>query len=232
MPTIESRIDTESREFAKNDAANRKLAAELKSTLARIAEGGSSRAREKHLARGKLLPRDRIRTLVDRGAPFLEIGQLAAYGLYDDEVPSAGIITGIGQVSDIDCVLVANDATVKGGTYYPITVKKHLRAQAIAAENNLPCIYLVDSGGAFLPLQAEVFPDQFLDSRLIDDIDPERLRLRQLRARLFSGDHRRGPGRNAAADLRAASLQQARGLVAAVTLEGAGNNIGMALETL
>ena len=160
MPKIDSRIDTESREFAKNDAANRKLAAALHEAHARIAEGGSSHAREKHLARGKLLPRDRIRTLVDRGSPFLEVGQLAAYGLYDDEVPSAGIITGIGQVSDIDCVIVANDATVKGGTYYPLTVKKHLRAQEIAEQNRLPCIYLVDSGGAFLPMQDEVFPDR------------------------------------------------------------------------
>ncbi len=160
MPILKSKIDTSSKEFAQNDKANRKLADDLRAALAEVALGGSERAREKHLARGKLLPRDRVRSLVDRGAPFLEIGQLAAYGLYDDEVPAAGIITGIGQVNDIDCVIVANDATVKGGTYYPLTVKKHLRAQEIAEQNRLPCIYLVDSGGAFLPLQDEVFPDR------------------------------------------------------------------------
>ncbi len=160
MPTIQTKVKTESKEFAQNDTANRKLADELKAVHEKIAAGGSERAREKHLARGKLLPRDRIRSLVDRGAPFLELGQLAAFGMYDDEVPSAGIITGIGQVSDVDCVIVANDATVKGGTYYPLTVKKHLRAQEVAEQNGLPCIYLVDSGGAFLPLQDEVFPDK------------------------------------------------------------------------
>ena len=160
MPTIKTRIKADSTDFAANDKANRQLAAELKEAHARVAEGGSERARKKHLARGKLLPRDRVRALVDRGSPFLEIGQLAAYGLYDDEVPAAGIIAGIGQVCDVDCVIVANDATVKGGTYYPLTVKKHLRAQEIAEQNGLPCIYLVDSGGAFLPLQDEVFPDR------------------------------------------------------------------------
>jgi len=160
MPKIKSKAKVESNDFKENDVANRKLAAELKAVLAKISEGGSERSRKKHLARGKLLPRDRIRSVVDRGAPFLEIGQLAAYGQYDDEVPAAGIIAGIGQVSDIDCVIVANDATVKGGTYYPLTVKKHLRAQEIAEQNGLPCIYLVDSGGAFLPLQDEVFPDR------------------------------------------------------------------------
>jgi len=157
---IQSKIDTSSAEFAKNDAANRQLAGELKDVLAKVSAGGSERAREKHIARGKLLPRDRIRSLVDRGAPFLEISQLAAYGQYDDEVPSAGIVAGIAQVSDVDCMIVANDATVKGGTYYPLTVKKHLRAQEIALENGLPCIYLVDSGGAFLPMQDDVFPDR------------------------------------------------------------------------
>ncbi len=160
MPTIKSKVKVDSKDFKENDAANRKLADELKQLLAKISEGGSERARKKHLARGKLLPRDRIRSVVDRGAPFLEIGQLAAYGQYDDEVPSAGIIAGIGQVSDTDCVIVANDATVKGGTYYPLTVKKHLRSQEIAEQNGLPCIYLVDSGGAYLPLQDEVFPDR------------------------------------------------------------------------
>ena len=160
MPILESKIDTSSPEFAKNDKANRELAESLRDVLQQVASGGSERAREKHLARGKLLPRDRVRSLVDRGAPFLEIGQLAAYGLYDDEVPAAGIIAGIGQVCDTDCMIVANDATVKGGTYYPLTVKKHLRAQEIAEQNRLPCIYLVDSGGAFLPMQDEVFPDR------------------------------------------------------------------------
>jgi len=160
MPAIESKIKSDSREFAANESANRQLAADLKQVCDKISAGGSKRSRDRHLSRGKLLPRDRIRTVVDRGAPFLEIGQMAAYGLYDDEVPAAGIITGIGQVSDIDCMIVANDATVKGGTYYPLTVKKHLRAQEIAQQNRLPCIYLVDSGGAFLPLQDEVFPDR------------------------------------------------------------------------
>ncbi|MDH3439833.1 MAG: methylcrotonoyl-CoA carboxylase [Gammaproteobacteria bacterium] len=160
MPTLNTKIKTDSKEFAQNETANRKLADDLKRVIAKIAEGGSERARKKHLSRGKLLPRDRVRTLVDRGAPFLEIGQLAAHGLYDDEVPAAGIIAGIGQVSDTDCMIVANDATVKGGTYYPLTVKKHLRAQEVAEQNGLPCIYLVDSGGAFLPMQDEVFPDR------------------------------------------------------------------------
>jgi 3-methylcrotonyl-CoA carboxylase beta subunit len=160
MPVIKSKIKSDSDEFAANDASNRKLAAELKAVCDQISKGGNKRSRDRHLARGKLLPRDRIRSVVDRGAPFLEIGQLTAYGLYDDEVPAAGILTGIGQVNDIDCMIVANDATVKGGTYYPLTVKKHLRAQEIAEQNHLPCIYLVDSGGAFLPLQDEVFPDR------------------------------------------------------------------------
>ncbi len=160
MPVINSKIKPDSKAFTENDAANRKLAKALKDVALKISAGGSERSRNKHVARGKLLPRDRIRSLVDRGSPFLELGQLAAYGLYDDEVPSAGIITGIGQVCDIDCMIVANDATVKGGTYYPLTVKKHLRAQEIALQNYLPCIYLVDSGGAFLPLQDEVFPDR------------------------------------------------------------------------
>ncbi len=122
--------------------------------------GGGETARERHLARNKLLPRDRVAALIDPGSPFLELSQLAAYGLYGDEVPSAGIVTGIGRVSGRECVIVANDATVKGGTYFPITVKKHLRAQEIARQNRLPCIYLVDSGGAFLPMQDEIFPDR------------------------------------------------------------------------
>jgi 3-methylcrotonyl-CoA carboxylase beta subunit len=160
MPRIVSKARVDSAEFAENDKANRKLARDLHEVLAIISKGGSERAREKHLSRGKLLPRDRIRALVDPGSPFLEIGQLAAYRLYDNEVPAAGVIAGIGQVSDVDCMIVVNDATVKGGTYYPLTVRKHLRAQEIAEQNGLPCIYLVDSGGAFLPMQDEVFPDR------------------------------------------------------------------------
>ncbi|MEX1266121.1 MAG: carboxyl transferase domain-containing protein, partial [Woeseia sp.] len=160
MPVIKSKVKPESESFQKNDAANRELAKQLRDDLAAIAHGGSDRAREKHLGRGKLLPRDRIRTVVDRGAPFLEVGQLAAYGMYGDEVPAAGIIAGIGQIHDVECMIVANDATVKGGTYYPMTVRKHLRAQEIAEQNGLPCVYLVDSGGAFLPMQDEVFPDR------------------------------------------------------------------------
>jgi 3-methylcrotonyl-CoA carboxylase beta subunit len=134
--------------------------AELRARVAEIALGGEAAARQKHAARGKLLPRDRVEALLDPGAPFLELSQLAAYKVYKDTVPAAGIITGIGRVSGRECVIVANDATVKGGTYYPLTVKKHLRAQDIARENRLPCIYLVDSGGANLPNQDEVFPDR------------------------------------------------------------------------
>jgi 3-methylcrotonyl-CoA carboxylase beta subunit len=136
------------------------LAAELRGRLARARLGGGERARARHTARGKLLPRDRVDTLLDPGSPFLELSPLAAEGLYDGDAPAAGLITGIGRVSGREVLIVANDATVKGGTYYPVTVKKHLRAQEIAAENRLPCIYLVDSGGAFLPLQDEVFPDR------------------------------------------------------------------------
>ncbi|MCL2532708.1 MAG: methylcrotonoyl-CoA carboxylase [Nocardiaceae bacterium] len=134
--------------------------AELRSRLAAAARGGSDRSRERHIARGKLLPRDRVDALLDPGSPFLELAPLAANGMYDDECPGAGVIGGIGRVSGRECVIVANDATVKGGTYYPMTVKKHLRAQEIALQNNLPCLYLVDSGGAFLPMQDEVFPDR------------------------------------------------------------------------
>ena len=160
MTAIQSRIDPRDPAFAANGAHHRALAEELRELAARVALGGDERSRQRHLARGKLLPRDRVAGLLDEGAPFLELGQFAAHGLYDDDVPSGGIITGIGRVEGHECVVVANDATVKGGTYYPITVKKHLRAQEIALENHLPCIYLVDSGGAFLPLQAEVFPDR------------------------------------------------------------------------
>lgn len=138
----------------------RELVAELREHLAVVRRGGSEASRERHVARGKLLPRDRVDRLLDPGSPFLELSPLAAHGLYGGEVPSAGIVTGIGRVSGREVVVVANDATVKGGTYYPLTVKKHLRAQAVAQENRLPCVYLVDSGGAYLPMQDEVFPDR------------------------------------------------------------------------
>ncbi|MGV9803730.1 carboxyl transferase domain-containing protein, partial [Mycobacterium sp. NPDC003449] len=136
------------------------LVSQLRTKLATAALGGPERARERHVGRGKLLPRDRVDGLLDPGSPFLEVAALAADGMYDDECPGAGMIAGIGRVSGRECVIVANDATVKGGTYYPITVKKHLRAQEIALQNRLPCIYLVDSGGAFLPRQDKVFPDR------------------------------------------------------------------------
>ncbi len=141
-------------------AQHEKLAAELASELATAALGGSEKARQRHVGRGKLLPRDRVNELLDPGSPFLEIAPLAANGMYDGECPGAGMIAGIGRVSGRECVVIANDATVKGGTYYPMTVKKHLRAQEIASQNRLPCVYLVDSGGAFLPRQDEVFPDR------------------------------------------------------------------------
>jgi 3-methylcrotonyl-CoA carboxylase beta subunit len=160
MPVIKTKAKLGSKDFERNAETNRKLAGDLQQVLAGVASGGNERSRERHLARGKLLPRDRIRALADPGSPFLEVGQLAAYGLYDNEVPAAGIIAGVGQVSGVDCMLVANDATVKGGSYFPLTVKKHLRAQEIAEQNGLPCVYLVDSGGANLPTQDEVFPDR------------------------------------------------------------------------
>jgi 3-methylcrotonyl-CoA carboxylase beta subunit len=146
--------------FQRNHAEHSALAAELATRLAKAARGGPERARRRHAERGKLLPRDRVDALLDPGSPFLELSPLAAGGMYDDEAPGAGIITGVGRVNGRECVVVANDATVKGGTYYPITVRKHLRAQEVALHNNLPCVYLVDSGGAFLPLQDEVFPDR------------------------------------------------------------------------
>ncbi len=136
------------------------LVAQLREKMAAAALGGSAQSRERHVSRGKLLPRERVDGLLDPGSPLLEVSPLAADGMYDDECPGAGMITGIGRVSGRECMIVANDATVKGGTYYPITVKKHLRAQEIALQNRLPCIYLVDSGGAFLPRQDEVFPDR------------------------------------------------------------------------
>ncbi len=160
MPVIETRIDRSSVDFDKNMATNIALAEELRNVSEQIRAGGSERARERHLARGKLLPRDRIDVLTDEESDFLEIGLMAAHGVYGDDVPAAGVIAGIGSVNGTECMIVANDATVKGGTYYPLTVKKHLRAQEIAEQNHLPCIYLVDSGGAFLPRQDEVFPDR------------------------------------------------------------------------
>ena len=158
MPTIESDIDLRSPEARTNDRAMRALVADLRDTAERVRVGGGAPARERHLARGKMLPRDRVRALIDPFSPFLEIGQLAAHGMYGGEVPSAGVVAGIGRVAGRECVIVANEATVKGGTYFPITVQKHLRAQEIAQQNRLPCIYLVDSGGANLPNQDEVFP--------------------------------------------------------------------------
>jgi len=159
-PVLDTKLSRDSDEFRANAAHNAALADRLRADVARTALGGSASSRDRHTSRGKLLPRDRVERLLDAGAPFLEIGQLAANGLYDDAVPGAGLICGIGRVSGRQVMIVCNDATVKGGTYYPMTVKKHLRAQEIAVENRLPCIYLVDSGGANLPHQAEVFPDR------------------------------------------------------------------------
>ena len=159
MERLSSLIDRRSDSFVRNRAALLTLVEELKGRLDHYSRGPET-SRERHVARGKLLPRDRVDTLLDRGSPFLELSALAAYAMYDDEAPGAGIITGVGRVSGRECVIVANDATVKGGTYYPMTVKKHLRAQEVALANHLPCLYLVDSGGAFLPRQDEVFPDR------------------------------------------------------------------------
>src|SRR5271163_2216270 len=160
MAKIASSIDARAPEFAANSAAMQSLVTDLRAALQRNALGGSAAARDKHRQAGKLLARERIDTLLDPGSPFLELSPLAAQGVYDDDLPGAGLITGIGHVSGRACMVVANDPTVKGGTYYPLTVKKHLRAQEIAGENALPCIYLVESGGAFLPKQDEVFPDR------------------------------------------------------------------------
>jgi 3-methylcrotonyl-CoA carboxylase beta subunit len=157
---IQTQIQPRSAEFQANAAVMRALVEELKAKVRQVGEGGGPAARDKHTARGKLLPRERVERLLDPGTPFLEIGQLAALDLYGGEAPSAGLIAGIGRIQGVECLVVANDATVKGGTYYPLTVKKHLRAQEIALENRLPCLYLVDSGGAFLPRQDEVFPDR------------------------------------------------------------------------
>jgi 3-methylcrotonyl-CoA carboxylase beta subunit len=160
MPIIESRINTRSQDYTDNAQAMQAQLDDLNQKLAHTALGGSEAARAKHVARGKLLPRDRVEHLIDPGTPFLELSPMAAHGMYGGEAPGAGVITGIGRVAGTECVIVCNDATVKGGTYYPMTVKKHLRAQEIAAQNHLPCVYLVDSGGANLPQQDEVFPDR------------------------------------------------------------------------
>ena len=160
MAKILSQLNPASSEFKTNRAAMQVLVSQLVDTVANIALGGDEKARARHREHGKLLPRERLQQLLDPGSPFLELSQLAAYQVYSDPLPAAGLITGIGRVSGQDCMIVINDATVKGGTYYPLTVKKHLRAQDIAQDNHLPCIYLVDSGGAFLPMQDEVFPDR------------------------------------------------------------------------
>ncbi|MDE2277697.1 MAG: methylcrotonoyl-CoA carboxylase, partial [Burkholderiales bacterium] len=160
MPTLASQLDPRSADFRASAAQMRRLVDDLNAKLAQIAQGGGEAARARHTARGKLLPRERVEMLLDPDTPFLEIAPLAALDLYDNAAPGAGLIAGIGRVSGVECLIVCNDATVKGGTYYPLTVKKHLRAQEIAAQNRLPCLYLVDSGGANLPNQDEVFPDR------------------------------------------------------------------------
>ena len=160
MVKLSSGIKTSSEIFQENKRENLKLLEKVESIVSEIEEGGGAASRSKHVSRGKLLPRDRISNLLDMGSPFLEIGKFAGQGLYEEAVPSGGVLAGIGRVSGFEVMIVCNDATVKGGTYFPISVKKHLRAQEIAMENNLPCIYLVDSGGANLPNQDEVFPDR------------------------------------------------------------------------
>jgi len=160
MTTLDTQLNPRSAEFQANAAAMRALVDDLQLQVARVAEGGGEAARAKHTARGKLLPRERVATLLDPGTPFLELAPLAALNMYGNDAPGAGLIAGIGRVAGVDCMIVCNDATVKGGTYYPMTVKKHLRAQEVAQQNRLPCVYLVDSGGANLPNQDEVFPDR------------------------------------------------------------------------
>ncbi len=166
MPVLRSALNPRSEPFRANAAAIAGLVADLRARVAEVALGGDAKARARHVARGKLLPRERVEGLLDPGTPFLELSQLAGYQVYDEEINAAGIITGIGRVAGRECVVVCNDATIKGGTYYPLTVKKHLRAQDIAAENRLPCIYLVDSGGANLPNQAQIFPDKLHFGRI------------------------------------------------------------------
>jgi 3-methylcrotonyl-CoA carboxylase beta subunit len=160
MTVLQSRINTRDAAFETNRAHMQEQVDDLKNLVTRLRQGGGEKAQQRHVSRGKLLPRDRLNALLDPGSPFLELSQLAAYEVYPDDVPGAGLITGIGRVSGQECMVFVNDATVKGGTYYPLTVKKQGRAQTIAEENHLPCLYLVDSGGAFLPLQDEVFPDR------------------------------------------------------------------------
>ncbi|MBR0950843.1 carboxyl transferase domain-containing protein [Bradyrhizobium canariense] len=159
MP-LHSSIDTSSSDFARNSEAMRTLVADLREKLSQVAGGGGEVSRNRHTSRGKMLARERVDLLVDPGTAFMELSPLAAYGLYGGDVHSASVVTGVGRISGRECVIVANDATIKGGTYYPMTVKKHLRAQDVARQNNLPCVYMVDSGGAFLPLQDEIFPDE------------------------------------------------------------------------
>jgi acetyl-CoA carboxylase carboxyltransferase component len=160
MPVIQSSLDLQSEDARRNAEANRGFASDLRTLVGRVMEGGNAESRNRHTSRGKLLVRDRVERLLDIGSPFLEIGQLAAHDVHGDWLPAAGLVAGIGRIEGTECMVVANDATVKGGTYFPLTVKKHLRAQEVARQNRLPCLYLVDSGGAFLPLQAEVFPDR------------------------------------------------------------------------
>src|SRR5690606_500106 len=160
MPLIESTLNPRTDSFKVNAAAMQRVVDDLQAQLAQVALGGGPAACAKHLARGKLLPRERVERLLDPGTPFLELAPLAGLNLYEQATPSAGVVAGIGRVSGVECMIVCNDATVKGGTYFPISVKKHLRAQEIAQQNRLPCIYLVDSGGANLPNQDEVFPDR------------------------------------------------------------------------
>jgi 3-methylcrotonyl-CoA carboxylase beta subunit len=166
MATIISQLNPASPEFKANHATMQELVHTLSETITQIALGGDDKARARHRDHGKLLPRERLQHLLDPGSPFLELSQLAAHNVYPESLPAAGLITGIGRVSGQDCMIVINDATVKGGAYYPLTVKKHLRAQEIAQDNHLPCIYLVDSGGAYLPLQDEVFPDRYHFGRI------------------------------------------------------------------
>nr|MBP6685211.1 methylcrotonoyl-CoA carboxylase [Leucobacter sp.] len=160
METLTSQARPASAEYRANEAAHLAAVADMRTRLAEISLGGSAASRERHVGRGKLLPRERVERLVDRGSPLLEVGAFAADGVYDDDIPAAGLITAVGEIHGRKVMIIANDATVKGGTYMPLTVKKHLRAQEIAAENELPCVSLVDSGGAFLPLQDDVFPDR------------------------------------------------------------------------